>query len=120
MRLLADAHISPKTVEFLKSQGHDVVRANEILPSNATDAQIVSTAKEHNRVILTQDLDFSELLALSGAQKPSVISLRLSSSGVELINSVLTKVLPQIASDIEGGAIICVGDSSVRMRPLPI
>ncbi len=30
MRLLADLHISPLTVDLLKSLGHDVVRVSEI------------------------------------------------------------------------------------------
>jgi len=30
MRLLADIHISPRTVRFLRSVGHDVVRVDEV------------------------------------------------------------------------------------------
>jgi len=120
MRLLADAHISARTVQFLRSQGHDVIPVSERLPPNATDGKILASARQHNRVILTQDLDFSELLALSGASRPSVISLRLSSSKIELVNSVPAKVLPQIASDVEKGAIVSVGDRTARVRLLPI
>ncbi len=42
MRLLADMHISPRTVEFLRSLGHDVVRVNAILPATASDETIVA------------------------------------------------------------------------------
>ena len=37
MRLLADLHISPHTIEFLRSLGHEVVRVSEILPTTASD-----------------------------------------------------------------------------------
>ncbi|PYR99761.1 MAG: hypothetical protein DMG12_19765 [Acidobacteria bacterium] len=83
MRLLADLHISPLTVELLKSLGHDVVRVSEILPTNASDEVIVQRARQDSRIILTQDLDFSRLIALSGQMSPSLISLRLQSSRIE-------------------------------------
>jgi Domain of unknown function (DUF5615) len=38
MRLLADMHISPRTVAFLRSLGHDVLRVPELLLSLANIA----------------------------------------------------------------------------------
>ncbi len=54
MRLLADLHVAPRTVEFLRSLGHDVVRVPEVLPATATDAEIVARAIEENRAVLTR------------------------------------------------------------------
>jgi predicted nuclease of predicted toxin-antitoxin system len=70
-------------VDFLRTLGHDVVRIPEALPASAPDEEIIRHAFDHGRVIVTQDLDFSALAALSGANRPSVPSLRLSSSRVE-------------------------------------
>ena len=39
MKLLADVHISPRTVRFLRDLGHDVVRSDEVLPANAADEE---------------------------------------------------------------------------------
>jgi predicted nuclease of predicted toxin-antitoxin system len=44
-------------------------------------------------VIVTQDLDFGALIAVSGRTYPSVLSLRLSSSKIESVNTVLKDVL---------------------------
>ena len=68
MRLLADLHISPLTVTFLKSLGHDVVRVSEVLPINASDEVIIDQARRDSRIILTQDLDFSRIM-LSAEQR---------------------------------------------------
>jgi predicted nuclease of predicted toxin-antitoxin system len=120
MRLLADLHISPRTVQFLRSLGHDVRRVNEILPSTSTDDTVVKQAAQDTRTILTQDLDYSAIITLSGAKTPSLISLRLSSSRIEYVNTVLEKVLPQIEQDVLSGMIITVEDSRIRRRSLPI
>ena len=122
MRLLADMHISPspRTVEFLRSLGHEVVRVNEILPATASDETIVARAIEENRAVLTQDLDFSATVALAGKSVPSLISLRLSSSRVEYVNTVLQKVLPGLEQDVLAGMMIAVEDQRIRRRPLPV
>lgn len=64
MRILADLHISPHTVDFLRSLGHETVRVNEVLPVTSPDEVIVDLAQSEGRTILTQDLDFSAIVAL--------------------------------------------------------
>lgn len=89
MRILADVHIAPRTVAFLCSLGHDVVRVGDVTPADATDESIVQTAAAQDRAVLTQDLDFSAIVALSGRRTPSIISLRLASSRIEHVNVIL-------------------------------
>jgi predicted nuclease of predicted toxin-antitoxin system len=69
MRLLADMHIAPRTVTFLRSLGHDVVRVDALLSPTATDEDVANTAAREARYILTQDLDFSAIVALSGRSR---------------------------------------------------
>ena len=120
MRLLADVHISPRTVEFLSALGHDVVRVGETLPAQASDETIVSYADEDDRFILTQDLDFSAIIALTGRSSPSLISLRLSSSRIEYVNTILQKVLTDVEDHLVRGAIVTIEDQRVRVRQLPL
>ncbi len=74
MRLLADMHISPRTVEYLRSLGHDVLRVNEILLANADDETIVAWAYDDSRTLLTQDLDLSAIVTFTRKNAPSLIS----------------------------------------------
>ncbi len=120
MKILADAHISPRTVRFLRSCGHEVVRLSEVLPSDARDSELIEYARAHKRVILTQDLDFSAIIALSKQSLPSVISLRLSDSRVEAVNLLLERVLPRLEREVADGALISVGEERVRIRRLPL
>lgn len=120
MKILADLHISPITVHFLRDLGHDAIRVNEILPSNSSDKTIVEKAEKEQRTIITQDLDFSEIISLSGKKSPSLISLRLSSSRIEYVNKRLKEILPKIEHDVEKGSIIVVEDSRIRLRSLPV
>ena len=50
MRFLADAGISPKTVEFLHRNGHDAVHVREIAMQRATDRVLVEKAPAGDRI----------------------------------------------------------------------
>jgi len=120
MRLVADLHIAPRTVEYLRSLGHDIVRVSQVLSPTSSDREIIAHAATDRRAILTQDLDFSAEIAVSGQTSPSVILLRLSSSRIEFVNRVLSDVLPALEEDVHGGALITVEDHRVRRRRLPL
>jgi len=87
IRLLADVHISPKTVGDLQKQGYEIMRSSEVLPANAPDINILEFARIENWVVLTQDLDFSMLVALSKYSQPSLITVESN-----IIVTVLSKL----------------------------
>ena len=120
MRILADMHIAPNTVRHLRSMGHDAIRIDAVMPNTATDREIAAWASQNGRVVLTQDLDFSDIIALSGAIQPSLITLRLADSKVANVNRVLAAALPQLEGHIDDGLIATVQDDRIRIRQLPI
>ncbi|MBI2267356.1 MAG: DUF5615 family PIN-like protein [Armatimonadetes bacterium] len=64
MKFLLDACVSSKSLrDRLKSLGHDVSSALEIDP-RATDKFLMELARSEERVILTEDKDFGELVFL--------------------------------------------------------
>jgi len=113
-------NISPKTVEALQHQGWDIVRVSQLLPVNAPDQEILELARREDRVVVTQDLDFSALLALGGYDRPSLITLRLSMSDPEIITRRLLSVLPRIKQALLEGCAVTIEDVAVRVRRLPI
>ena len=120
MRIFADVHISPITVQHLNELGHDAVRSNSVLPDNALDGEIVVYAASDNRAVLTQDLGFSAMSALSGATSPSIITLRLSDSRIENVNRILESALPALEEAVLSGVIVTIGDERVRIGELTV
>ncbi len=120
IRLLADVHISPKTVGDLQKQGYEIMRSSEVLPANAPDINILEFARTENWVVLTQDLHFSMLVALSKYSQPSLITLRLSSAKPDIVTQKLLDVLPQIEEALQEGSAITIQDESIRIRKLPV
>lgn len=65
------------TVHALRQAGEDVVHLREQNLHALPDDQILAKASREQRVILTCDLDFGELLASDSAVSPSVILFRM-------------------------------------------
>ncbi len=120
LRLLANMNISPETVNALHEKGVDIVRVSQILPVTSSDAEILDLARRENRVVVTQDLDFSALLALGGFDSPSLITMRMTVSDPEAITQKLLALLPEIQDMLSKGCAISVDDYSFRIRWLPI
>ena len=90
------------------------------LRPTATDVEILALADTDGRAVLTQDLDFSRLVAASGRNGPSIISLRLSSSRIEYVDGVLDRVLSTLERVVAGGIIVTVEDDRARQRSPPV
>lgn len=101
MRFLADAGISPHTVEFLNHLGHDAVHVRTLGLQRAADSELAARARADGSVVLTFDLDFGEVLALGVVDKPSVIIFRLADERAESVNQRLSSVLAERLTDLE-------------------
>ena len=113
-------NISPQTVTSLRQQGWNIIRIPEVLPANASDPEILSFARQENRVIVTQDLDFSMLVALGGYNQPSLITLRLSDPDPSSATQRMLEILPQVQKQLQEGCAIAVEEETVRIRKLPV
>jgi len=120
MRFLADAGVSPLTVDFLIQFGHDAVHVRTLALQRAPDIDIVARARADSRVVLTFDLDFGEVLALGVLDKPSVVIFRLADERPAAVNERLAAVLAEQAAVLEAGALILIEDTRYRVRKLPI
>lgn len=80
----------------------------------------MSWARREEWVVVSQDLDFSALLAVGGHSRPSLVSVRLSDSDPGTVSRRLLEILPLAETDLHGGAIVVIEDSSYRVRRLPI
>lgn len=120
MKLLVDMNLGPAWVEFLASHGHDAVHWSTVGDPRAPDVALVSWARTEGSVILTADLDFAAILALTGATGPSVVLLRVQDTFPEGIGVLVVQQLAAHASALEAGAIVTVDTAAGRVRILPI
>lgn len=120
MKFLADMGISPVTVNFLRDQGYEAIHLDQEGLGRMADSQILAKAHAEGFVVLTHDLDFTDLMAAGGAFSPSVIIFRLHNMRPESVSRNLQKILDRFKDDLENGVIITVREGNIRIRDLPI
>jgi predicted nuclease of predicted toxin-antitoxin system len=74
--LLVDMNLSPGWIDGLARHGFEAVHWSTIGAATAPDVEIMTWAREHDFVLITNDLDFSAILAASAGASPSVVQIR--------------------------------------------
>jgi predicted nuclease of predicted toxin-antitoxin system len=59
MAILTDEHVPRVVITTLRSNGHEVVKANTVFGEATNDAQLLRYCREHEHVLLTHDRDFA-------------------------------------------------------------
>lgn len=120
LKFIADVHISPLTVKELYEKGYNIIRVTDRLPATSSDNEIVQLAYQERAVIITQDLDFSAIVAQSGLKGPSIVSLRVDDAKPDIITQILLNVLPLIETHLTEGVIVSIDEKEYRIRKLPV
>jgi predicted nuclease of predicted toxin-antitoxin system len=120
MRFLADMGISLITVAWLREQGHEAVYLPEIGWQRAEDSAILAKARDEGYILLTLDLDFGYLMAISKANLPNVILFRLGNETAEIVTKRLSDVLECCAEMLDQGTFLSVRESTIRITRLPL
>ena len=79
MRFLADESCDFSVVRILRADGHDVVAITEALPGS-DDAMVVDLARREQRILITEDKDFCQLVYAGMHPSAGGISHALSSA----------------------------------------
>jgi predicted nuclease of predicted toxin-antitoxin system len=120
MRFLADMGVSQRVVTWLQEQGHEATHLRDEGLQKLENGDIFTKAFRESRIILTWDLDFTEILALSKTGTVSAVVFRLMNTRSDHVIERLERVLSESARDLEEGAIISVEEGRHRVRLLPL
>lgn len=120
MKLLIDMNLSPDWVEVFEKHGIEAVHWSKIGDPRARDAVIMEWARTNRYIVFTHDLDFGSVLAVTGAETPSVIQVRTQDVLPTSIETLIISALRQFESELEQGALVTVDQAQSRVRVLPI
>lgn len=118
VRLAADECCDAVLVSGLRADGHDVWYAMESSPG-ADDRAVLQHGHAEQRILLTEDKDFGELVVRLGLPAYGVLLLRMNptDSRAKLVR--LRQVLEKHESRLPGSFVV-VDESKTRFRPLSL
>jgi predicted nuclease of predicted toxin-antitoxin system len=120
MRFLIDMNLSPGWVPFLKAAGFEATHWSAVGAADASDRTLMQWAAAHDHVVVTNDLDFSTILAATQRQKPSVIQIRADLLTPTAIGGAVLRAIAQTGPELAEGALVSVDPGRARVRILPL
>jgi predicted nuclease of predicted toxin-antitoxin system len=120
VRFLVDESLSWRVAAGLSRAGYDAVHVGDLGLLGATDVTVMEAAASSERVLVSADTDFGELLAVGRDPGPSVIILRRTPHRPEAQTELLLANLGGIEETLAAGAVVVLSGENVRFRLLPI
>ena len=120
MLVLIDMNLSPEWVPILAAGGVEAVHWSSIGPASASDTVLFEWARKAGAVLLTQDLDFPQLLYALQSSKPSVVLLRGMNEFEDSDRHRVCATLRQAESNLLAGVLLVIDPLRVRYRNLPV
>lgn len=116
MKFLADENIPIKVCNRLRQEDVDIISILEIA-KGAKDEEVISLAKSENRIIITFDKDFGELVFRKRTKVRGVVILRLTPKSPDFIFQKIRALLLNSEITLENNFVI-VEEDRIRLREI--
>lgn len=116
MRWIADECVSARLVKLLREASHDVVYVADIA-AGASDTDLIGMARRENRLLLTDDKDFGELIFRRRWDVPGVVLMRIASDDPHARLLRLAAAIVQFEERLYGRYTV-IEDARFRFRSL--
>jgi predicted nuclease of predicted toxin-antitoxin system len=113
MKFLADAHISREMVAMIRDLGRDAAT----IPPRMPDVDLLRMAAGEQRIMVTSDKDFGELVFVHSIACPGVVLIRVALADEKDRVAHVRSLWPTILSRLPG-SFVTITASGVRARPM--
>jgi predicted nuclease of predicted toxin-antitoxin system len=101
LKLLVDVGVGKAVEDWLQSVGYDIRSVRDLGPRTSDD-DILTLAVTEQRLVVTMDKDFGELVYHSGQPHAGVLLLRLESAPSDEKVRVVTEIFTNFAGQMTG------------------
>jgi predicted nuclease of predicted toxin-antitoxin system len=114
VRFLLDESADYPLARLLASMGHDVKSIVKDFTTAISDEEVLALAVAEDRIVLTNDRDFGELVYRRALPHRGIILLRLGDEDLDAKRAWLRRALELPESDLR--AFVVVTDRAIRVR----
>ncbi len=114
MKFLLDESADFPLLNFLKGLGHDVTAIAHDYPHALKDREVLAIAHREQRILITNDRDFGELIFRQQLPHAGVILFRLGAEDLATKVTWLERVVTDYSAQLD--QFIVVSDRGIRVR----
>ena len=111
-----DENIPLEVTEIFNTNGYNCENVYQEKLNGKSDIKLSLKCKKEGRVLITLDLDFSDIRAYPLQDYPGFIILRLNNQSKENIISLVKQVIPKIKEDDLKNCLWIVDKKKIRIR----
>jgi predicted nuclease of predicted toxin-antitoxin system len=116
VKFLLDENLSPRHAKTLRGSGFDAISVVEAGLAGDSDSAVRGFAITSDRVLVTLDGDFANIVRYPPGETPGVIRLRLRPPTELAITSALQRVMRLLTSVDLRGKLATVDEDKIRIR----
>lgn len=116
IKFLADECIGLPVITLLRKSGYSIITAKEANLSGKSDFEILKWAIKEKRGLITEDMDFGNILLYPPKLHHGIILLRFRHSLEKEIHAILSLVLTELKPDNFKQTLIIVDPDKYRLR----
>ncbi|MCL4818363.1 MAG: DUF5615 family PIN-like protein [Vicinamibacteria bacterium] len=117
MRLLVDEDLPRSLARRLTAAGHDAADVRDVGLRGRSDDEIAARARADDRVLLSGDLGFSNILVYPTGSHPGIVVARFpNSTPVDQLCGAIERALASLTADEMRGALVIVEPGRIRLR----
>ena len=100
LKFLVDVGVGKKVEDFLYKNGYDILSVRKLNP-RMSDSEVIDIAAKDNRIVITMDKDFGELIYNSGLIHKGILLLRTENCSGDKKAKILSEILINYSSELE-------------------
>lgn len=114
MRFLIDENFPYSALERLQHPGHDVMAVRDLM-RGAPDEDILVRSRTENRVLITADKDFGEMIFARKDTAPGILLVRSRTSRPAAKVELATQAIDDLGERLVGSFVVA-GEEGTRVR----
>lgn len=116
MKIKLDENLPTELADFLTAAGHDVHTVPSEALTGRDDKVVFTAAMREERLLVTQDLDFSDLRQFRPGTHPGIVLVRLRDPSRRRIVDRMTQVVASQSIEAWARCFVVVSDHKLRVR----
>ena len=116
MRFKVDESVHLEIADLLRRRGYDALTVFDQGFRGRSDRDIADLSQSEGRVLISLDLDFSNILMFPPEKYPGLIVLRLRKKSRSAVRRVVTRVIDHLDKEPLSGQLWVVDEHRIRIH----
>jgi predicted nuclease of predicted toxin-antitoxin system len=113
MRFMVDECVGPGIAAWLRTNSHDAISVFDLF-TGMDDSDVLEKAVSGNRILITDDKDFGDMVVRQGMKHKGIVLLRLNDDHFPNRVRVLSRLLTQYSDQLKNNFVV-VTEKAIRI-----